>query len=251
MTTTQTIKVLDWTIPPSTTGGSFFLAYSPLVTPKNFFLLYRADTTETAGRPDFINVIEAKGFSLTGNTNIIQSYRDNVDQQSGRGGSIVFNNSSGIFTIEERTLSGGLLMSVSSVGSIRSIATSPNGIWPPGVSTVHPTNGMNGLSMLPVFNLVSIKNISTVAEKYSLSQNYPNPFNPSTKINFSIPKSALVKLTIYDVLGKEKYVLLNEQYPAGSYSVDFNATNYLVSGVYFYKLTAGDYSETRRMVLIK
>lgn len=87
-------------------------------------------------------------------------------------------------------------------------------------------------------------------EKYSLSQNYPNPFNPNTKIDFSIPKNSLVTIKIYDVLGKEVAVLVNKDFIIGSYTVDFNA-NTLTSGVYFYKITAGDYTETKKLVLVK
>ncbi|MBZ0202734.1 MAG: T9SS type A sorting domain-containing protein, partial [Ignavibacteria bacterium] len=83
-----------------------------------------------------------------------------------------------------------------------------------------------------------------------LSQNYPNPFNPSTKIDFSLPNSSNVELKIFDVLGREVYTLLNEEFAAGNYSVDFNASE-LPSGMYFYKLTSGEFSEVKKMVLIK
>ena len=76
-------------------------------------------------------------------------------------------------------------------------------------------------------------NGNTIPEAYSLKQNYPNPFNPVTKINYALPKSGLVTLKVYDVLGREVVSLVNENKPAGSYSVDFNASN-LTSGVYFY-----------------
>jgi hypothetical protein len=85
---------------------------------------------------------------------------------------------------------------------------------------------------------------------YLLSQNYPNPFNPSTTISFSIPTSEFVTLKVYDVLGREVATLVNEQLRAGSYSYNFTASN-LTSGVYLYKLQAGKYSETKKMVLTK
>jgi photosystem II stability/assembly factor-like uncharacterized protein len=92
--------------------------------------------------------------------------------------------------------------------------------------------------------------------KYELSQNYPNPFNPVTKIRFSISKTENkkqlnnIKLVIYDISGKEVETLVNEQLNYGTYSVSWNATAFS-SGIYFYSLSAGNYRETKRMVLIK
>ena len=90
---------------------------------------------------------------------------------------------------------------------------------------------------------------------YSLSNNYPNPFNPNTKIKYSIPQNVRretgnVSLKIYDVLGREVATLVNEEKPAGEYEVEFNAAN-LPSGIYFYQLKAGQFSETKKMVLLK
>lgn len=103
-----------------------------------------------------------------------------------------------------------------------------------------------------VVNISNINNI--VINKYSLSQNYPNPFNPTTKIRFDVPKSSFVNMVVYDVLGKEVAVLVNEELKAGEYSVDWSALggagNY-TSGVYFYKFQAGEFVETKRMVLLK
>ncbi|MBS1515196.1 MAG: T9SS type A sorting domain-containing protein [Bacteroidetes bacterium] len=92
--------------------------------------------------------------------------------------------------------------------------------------------------------------ISSVAEKYSLSQNYPNPFNPATKISFAIPTNGFVSLKVYDVTGKEVMTLVNKNMTVGSYSVDFNGT-FLSSGVYFYRLESGNFVETKKMILVK
>lgn len=89
-----------------------------------------------------------------------------------------------------------------------------------------------------------------VVSKYKLHQNYPNPFNPSTSITFDIVKTSDVKLLVYDALGREVEELVNERLSNGSYKVDFNSSH-LTSGVYFYKLTAGDFSDTKSMVLVK
>ena len=85
---------------------------------------------------------------------------------------------------------------------------------------------------------------------YNLSQNYPNPFNPSTKISWQSPVAGHQTLKVYDVLGNEVATLVNEYRNAGSYEVDFNASS-LSSGIYFYQLRAGSYTQTKKMILIK
>jgi predicted acyl esterase len=86
--------------------------------------------------------------------------------------------------------------------------------------------------------------------EFSLSQNYPNPFNPLTTINFSIGAPGLVQLKVYDILGREVATLVNEFRQAGSYSVTLNAIN-LASGAYFYRIASGDFSDVKRMLLVK
>ncbi len=89
-----------------------------------------------------------------------------------------------------------------------------------------------------------------VVNKYSLSQNYPNPFNPTTTIKFSILHSQFSTLKVYDILGREVTTLVNEVKSPGTYEVEFNASQ-LASGVYFYRLTAGDFMQTKKMMLLK
>ena len=85
---------------------------------------------------------------------------------------------------------------------------------------------------------------------FYLHQNYPNPFNPTTNIKFDLPKTGFVKLTIYDALGREVATLVNSEMKAGSYNADWPASPY-ASGIYFYKLEAGDFVQTKKMVLVK
>lgn len=94
------------------------------------------------------------------------------------------------------------------------------------------------------------ENTNSLPVRYELSQNYPNPFNPVTKINFSIQKQGFVTLKVYDMLGREVASLVNEFKQAGYYSMDFNASG-LSSGIYFYKLQANDFTDIKKMVLIK
>jgi hypothetical protein len=89
-----------------------------------------------------------------------------------------------------------------------------------------------------------------IPKEYSLSQNYPNPFNPTTIIRFGLPHASRVSLKIYDVLGQEVATLVNEEKPAGVYDVRFNAAG-LASGMYVYQLQAGDFVQTRRLLLLK
>lgn len=98
---------------------------------------------------------------------------------------------------------------------------------------------------------VGINNNNTgIPASYSLSQNYPNPFNPVTNINFSLPNSSDVKLAVYDMLGQQVVLLANGKLDAGSYTIDFDASN-LTSGIYFYTLSAGSFKETKKMMLVK
>jgi len=86
--------------------------------------------------------------------------------------------------------------------------------------------------------------------KFALYQNYPNPFNPNTKISWQAPVSGWQTLKVYDVLGNEIATLVNEEKPAGNYEIDFNAGE-LASNVYIYRITIGDYSAIRKMILMK
>jgi hypothetical protein len=86
--------------------------------------------------------------------------------------------------------------------------------------------------------------------EFRLYQNYPNPFNPTTTISFNLPKQSHITLKVYNILGQEVAILMNEVKSAGSYREVFNASS-LPSGVYVYKLTAGSYIETKKMLLLK
>ncbi|MBL7127713.1 MAG: T9SS type A sorting domain-containing protein [Ignavibacteria bacterium] len=109
----------------------------------------------------------------------------------------------------------------------------------------------NGVYKRPLSEIIGINQISNEVPKHlSLSQNYPNPFNPKTNIKFDIPKNAFVTMKVFDILGREVATLVNEKLAPGTYEVDWNGSGY-TSGVYFYRLEAGDFVETKKMVLIK
>jgi hypothetical protein len=110
---------------------------------------------------------------------------------------------------------------------------------------------INGVLRGDTSILVGISQISTeIPDNYSLSQNYPNPFNPTTHFGFQIAEFGLVKFTIYDVLGKEVAIFVNQQLQPGKYEAAWDASAY-PSGVYYFKLEAGSFTETKKMVLIK
>jgi hypothetical protein len=97
---------------------------------------------------------------------------------------------------------------------------------------------------------VGVVNNQNSPSEYSLKQNYPNPFNPSTQIDYAIQQDGFVNITVFDVLGREAAVLVNKYAKSGKYSVTFDASS-LSSGIYFYKITSGSFSETRKMILQK
>lgn len=103
--------------------------------------------------------------------------------------------------------------------------------------------------------LVSVDNENLNPVSFSLEQNYPNPFNPSTVISYHLPVNSDVTLKVYDILGNEVVTLVNEYKTAGRYEVEFNVTyesiRAIASGIYFYQLRAGDYTQTKKMVLLR
>jgi len=110
---------------------------------------------------------------------------------------------------------------------------------------------INRLGVLGVVRKSDVEGeMENVPTQFALEQNYPNPFNPSTAIEFEIAHPSRVRLTVYDVLGKEVVRLLDEERSAGHYSIRFDASG-VPSGVYFYRLSADGYSQTRKLVVVK
>jgi hypothetical protein len=120
---------------------------------------------------------------------------------------------------------------------------------------------VTGLNSSPGFNYdyatikysqsIGINQISSnTPDQFRLFQNYPNPFNPSTKIRFDVSKSSYIKLVVYDALGKIVAIPVNENLKAGVYEAEFDGSD-LSSGVYFYRIQAGEFVETKKMLLLK
>jgi hypothetical protein len=125
--------------------------------------------------------------------------------------------------------------------------------------TITGTNSATSRPNICLLTIVGNENQnSEVPKVYSLLQNYPNPFNPSTVINFSIPKASMVNLTVYDVLGREVMILVNDVIQPGEYNVSFDASS-LSSGVYFYRIVVHDpsassgqsFTDTKKMLFVK
>ncbi|MBN2571757.1 MAG: T9SS type A sorting domain-containing protein [Ignavibacteriales bacterium] len=107
------------------------------------------------------------------------------------------------------------------------------------------------MEMIDLANPTNIeKDNNEIVDLFQLYQNFPNPFNPSTMIKFSLPEASMVRLSVYNILGEQVALLKNEQMDAGVHTVDFNATH-LSSGIYFYHIEAGKYTETKKMIYLK
>ena len=123
------------------------------------------------------------------------------------------------------------------------------------VFVTHQASATNpsGIQLIkPEFISVS-QSLSTegnVPNVFALQQNYPNPFNPATVINYSIPNAARVELAVYNVLGQKVATLVDEEMTAGPHSIEWDASQYS-SGVYFYRVSAGSYTDTKKMMLVK
>ena len=132
-------------------------------------------------------------------------------------------------------------------------AGNPSNAKYPSMGTIRNDIGAYGgpLAALLSNQLIGIQITgTTVPAKFNLYQNYPNPFNPVSRIKFDIPQSGFVKLAVYDILGKEVSLIVNQYLGEGSYTADLNAS-VLSSGIYFYTLRSGNYVTTKKMILAK
>ena len=106
-------------------------------------------------------------------------------------------------------------------------------------------------------NITDVPNVNDprLVKTFALNQNYPNPFNPETKITFQFPQASQVTLRIFNILGKEIKTLVNEQYQAGKHTVNWdgkdNLGNVVSSGIYFYQLRAGNFTQAKKMILLR
>jgi hypothetical protein len=106
------------------------------------------------------------------------------------------------------------------------------------------------MDALPGYITGVAENRTDIPKDFSLNQNFPNPFNPTTTISFSLPKQSFVSLKVFDLLGREAATVVSEEFSAGNYTKQWNAAN-IPSGVYFYRLRAGSFTETKKLLLLK
>jgi hypothetical protein len=126
---------------------------------------------------------------------------------------------------------------------VRALAISGNNIF--------AGTAISGVWRRPISEMIAVEeNKDNLPTEFVLEQNYPNPFNPSTTFRYSIPNESKVIIKVYDILGKEIEALVSEEKPAGTYELTWNAKN-LPSGIYFYRIQAGSFIDTKKMILVK
>ncbi len=185
-------------------------------------------------------------FQLWGISNAGNIYRINkTNAVSTLVGAAGFSNSKSIaFNLSGKLY--GVNGSASQISNLYSIDTAS------GVGTLIGSTGKRGITGIAflAYPVTALKTSEVIPEIYELKQNYPNPFNSITNVQFQIIYSGIVKIKVYDLLGREVKTLVNEYKQPGTYQVSFNAEG-LSSGIYFYKMTAGDFTDVKRMVLVK
>lgn len=209
---------------------------------QNFILLY--DDIEGEGRPLYASFAEPGGFET--DERYATFYNDFVAGQPGRWAAMLPNDlPDGVRRIEERSLLDGFEVNA---------ATSEQGIWGDSISTQNPEGGQDMPLMIDVSVALPIGDDSSTETplSFELSQNYPNPFNPSTQISYSIPENMHVRLDVYSVNGQVVRTLHNGMQAAGQHSITFDTSNMsIASGVYLYRLEAGDFISVKKMLLVK
>lgn len=233
------IRVAEFGTTPG--KGTAVIGISEAVS-KNFIVLY--DGIEGEGRPLYASFAEPGGFET--DERYAAFYNDFVAGQPGRWAAMLPNDlPGGVRRIEERSLLDGYEVNV---------ATSEQGIWGDGVSTQNPEGGLEMPLMIDVTTALPINDGSGAETplSFDLAQNYPNPFNPSTQISYSIPESMHVRLDVYSVNGQIVRTLHNGVQAAGRHSITFDTSNMqIASGVYLYRLEAGDFISVKKMLLVK
>ncbi len=151
------------------------------------------------------------------------------------GGVFISTNNGTGWTVASTGLTDTMIYALAASGENIFAGTQHAGVWR------RPLSEMISSVALP---------LAQVPKQFRLEQNYPNPFNPNTTIKFQLPRTSQVNLSVFDILGREVSVLVNERKNAGSYEVKFDASN-LASGVYFYRLQTGNFVDTKKLLLIR
>ena len=243
LTTSDSVRVIKLDATASDSTGTGIRSTTPL-TAKQFVFLY--DNTEGSNRPISGTFVESEGTDNTTTNSYASFYATSVNAVSGAFGSIIPNNlTGGIQRVEVRSLTDG---------TIANYATDADGVWPSGANTVNVIGGTTEIVLDATTDLgfiaSSVKTANIIPAGFSLSQNFPNPFNPTTNISYTLANENHVTIDVFDAKGQKISTLVNDLKSAGTHSAIFNASN-LPSGIYYYTITAGSFTETRRMVLLK
>jgi hypothetical protein len=241
LTTTDSVRVvkLDSAVSDSTGTG---LRCTSAASPKDFVFAY--DNTSGTGRPISGSFIESDGTDNSTANNYASFYAGSVNGVNGAFGFVLpIALPNGVRCIERRSLVNGAVVAS---------AIDADGVWPSGASTINPSGGTAEIILAgtDVSWVTGVRQAEGVPTRFALSQNYPNPFNPTTNISFTLPSESRVRLEVFSLIGQLLATLIDDWRPAGRYAVTFNGSH-LPSGIYFYKLTAGTFVQTKQMTLIK
>lgn len=185
--------------------------------------------------------MHVSGYIYTNNTSDLSALKD----------AIIYSRSSGIFKSHSISLQNGYYCVDSLSAGVYEFIVYRMGYVTESIVVSLTNSSLNNINFFLDDILVAINPTAMeIPSEFVLKQNFPNPFNPVTGIEFSVPENSFAKLTVYDVLGREVEVLVDQQLQRGVYRASWNAANH-PSGVYFYRLTAGDFSDAKKMILIK
>ncbi|MCB0731892.1 MAG: T9SS type A sorting domain-containing protein [Ignavibacteriae bacterium] len=224
-------------------------ANDTIFTHESLFVYTDISKLLNVNKPFFVSFLAGQQFARNNETSIVNEL---INSQNGALASI--SPVGAVFAIQNNELIKNIWSSLYSGKSIGEIY----------ITSINEADNFNEKRKMNIFGdpsvtlkynfPVSISSVDLIQEEFSLLQNYPNPFNPSTKISYTIPDlkagEILVKLIIYDILGNEIEILVNESQTPGKYSVTFDAKN-ISTGVYFYSLITNNFIETKKMLLIK
>ena len=229
----RSIDLSGWYYSDSDDNHKFIFPDGTTLEPVEYLVLVENDSAFTSLYPDVKNYLGETGFGLSGSgefMKLVNSEGEIID-------SLTYDNNLP-WPVEANA--GGSTLELIDAGKDNSKAES----WKASIG--HGTPGkINSVVVTKVE-----KYVNTIPKEYSLSQNYPNPFNPSTNIGFDLPFPGKVKVTVYNQLGQLIATIADGQYSAGTHQLHFKAGN-LASGIYYYRIKAGSFTQTKKMILVK
>lgn len=240
-TTSDSVRVVRLSPAAGDTTGTGLRGTSA-GSPKDFIFVY--DNSAGTGRPISGTFIEGDGTPNTTANSYAGFYSTYVNEVNGAFGMVLPNALlSGIRMVEQRSLLTGKVIVTTS---------DADGVWESGTNTVNPSGGATALVLSPtdIRQPTFVRTLMTIPGIFSLQQNYPNPFNNATSISFTLSIEKYVKLDVVSILGEHVAVLVHERLSAGSYSVYFVGSD-VPSGMYFYRMSTGQFTSVKKMVLSK